>query len=189
MSTLDLPFVVAPAKRKSERIGSKATGILELPVLGSLQVAEVIDVSDLLTDDTAKGPVVAAQLAQRISAEQEISLLEAYTLVEQAAVGAQLSEAQEVLRLQYLPAIAELSQTYVKTGRQRMLASVTALIRHRLDRPEWSVADTLKLGQPLMEALFAFFERERTAAEPVSAAPPSEEEIKKSPPGTGERPA
>lgn len=188
MSTLDLPFVVAPAKRKTERIGSKATGILELPVLGSLQVAEVIDVSDLISGDE-KGPVVAAQLAQRISAEQEISLLEAYTLVEQAAVGAQLSDAQEALRLQYLPAIAELTKLYVQTGRKRMLASVTALIRHRLERPGWSLEDTLKLGQPLMEALFAFFERERTAAEPLTAAPPSEEEIKKSPPGTGERSA
>lgn len=184
MNTLDLPFVVAPPKRKTQRIGTKATGILELPVLGSLQVAEVIDVSDLLSGEE-KGPVVAAQLAQRISAEQNISLLEAYTLVEQAAVGASLSAEQEALRLQYLSAIAELTQTYIHTGRKRMLASVTALIRHRLDRPHWSLEDTTKLGQPLMEALFSFFESERNAAEPVSAAPPSEEEIKKSQPGTG----
>lgn len=188
MSTLDLPFVVAPPKRKTERVGTKATGILELPVLGSLQVAEVIDVSDLLSGDE-KGPVVAAQLAQRISAEQEISLLEAYTLVEQAAVGQALSAEQEALRLQYLAEIAQLTQTYIHTGRQRMLASVTALIRHRLERPEWGVEQTKRLGQPLMEALFAFFERERTAAEAPSAAPPSEEEIKKSLPGTGERSA
>lgn len=184
MNTLDLPFVVAPPKRKCERVGSKATGILELPVLGSLQVAEVIDVSDLLSGDE-RGPVVAAKLAQRISAEQEISLLEAYTLVEQAAVGAELSAEQEALRLEYLSEIAELTQTYIHTGRQRMLASVTALIRHRLERPEWSLEQTKQLGQPLMEALFSFFERERTAADTQSAAPPSEEEIKKSPPGTG----
>lgn len=178
MNTVDLPFVVAPLKRKTQRIGTKATGIVELPVLGSLQVCEVIDVSDLLAGGE-KGPVIAAKLAQRISAEHDISLLEAYTLVEQAAVGEKLSPEQETLRLQYLEPIAELTKSYVQTGRRRMIASVTALIRHRLDRPLWSPDNTLKLGQPLMEALFAFFESERTGAEPVNAAPPSEEDIKK----------
>jgi len=58
-----------------------------------------------------------------------------------------------------------------------MLASVTALIRYRLERPEWSMADTSQLPQPLMDALFAFFEEERQAGQNDTAAPPSEEEI------------
>lgn len=186
--SLDLPFVVAPPKRKTQRIGSKETGILELPVLGSLTVAEVITVSDL-TADTDAAVVVAAKLAQRISAEQEISILEAFALVEAAAVGREMSEQQEAIRLRYLPEIAELTKTYIQRGRERMLASVTALIRCRLERPEWQLEQTKTLPQPLMDALFAFYEQERTAAEPDSVAPPSEEEIKKRPPGTGNQAA
>jgi hypothetical protein len=186
--TLDLPFVVSPAKTKTRRIGTKATGILELPVLRSLQVAEVIAVSDL-TSENDPAIVTAAKLAQKISAEQSISLSEAYALVEAAALGQELSEAQEAFRIQYLAEIAELTKCWIQRGRDRMLASVTALIRCRLDRPQWSVDDTGRLPQALMEALFAFFEEERQAAEPDSAAPPSEEEIKKQPPGTGDQPA
>jgi hypothetical protein len=70
-----------------------------------------------------------------------------------------------------------------------MLASVTALIRHRLDRPSWSIADTTKLDQPLMDGLFAFFEEERQGVQPDTAAPPSEQEIKKQLPGTGSQAA
>jgi hypothetical protein len=186
--TLDLPFVVAPTKRKARRIGTKDTGILELPVLGSLQVAEVMTVSDL-TADSDNSVVIAAKMAQQISAEQDISISEAYALVEAAAVGSTLSPEQDVIRLKYLPQIAELTRSWIQRGRQRMLASVTALIQHRLERPNWSREDTLKLPQPLLDALFAFFEEERQGDEPDSAAPPSEEEIKKQPPGTGNQAA
>jgi hypothetical protein len=186
--SLDLPFVVAPTKRKSRRIGTKSTGILELPVLGSLQVAEVIAVSDL-TADNDPAVVIAAKLAQQISAEQEISIAEAYALVEAAAVGSTLRAEQDAIRLKYLPQIAELTRSWIQRGRQRMLASVTALIQNRLDRPNWSSQDTLKLPQPLLDGLFAFFEEERQGEEPDSAAPPSEEEIKKQPPGTGNQAA
>lgn len=185
--TLDLPFVVAPSKPKTKRIGTKATGILELPVLRSLQVAEVVAVSDLTTEQDP-AIVVAAKLAQRISAEQQISITEAYTLVEAAALGNELSAEQEALRIQYLPEISELTRCWVQRGRDRMLASVTALIRCRLDRPQWTMEDTGHLPQALMEGLFAFFEEERQAAEEPTGAPPSEEEIKKQPPGTGSQP-
>lgn len=184
----NLPFVIAPPKRSNQRVGSKETGVLELPVLGSLQVAEVITVSDL-TGESDAAVVVAAKLAQRISAEQEISILEAFALVEAAAVGRDMTPEQEAIKLRYLPEIAELTRTYIQRGRERMLASVTALVRHRLDRPDWEIADTMRLPQPLMDALFAFFEQERTSAEPDSVAPPSEEEIKKRRPGTGQRAA
>lgn len=184
MSTLDLPFVVAPAKVKRQRVGTKATGIVELPVLGSLQVGEVITVSDLTGDDESS-VVIAAKLAQRISGEQEITISEAFALVEAAALGKDLAPEQDAIRLQYLPEVAELTKSWVERGRKRMLASVTALIQHRLERPGWSMADTVKLPQPLMEALFAFFEAERSAAEPDSYAPPSEEEIKKPQPVVG----
>jgi len=186
--SVDLPFVVAPAKPKTKRIGSKATGILELPVLRSLQVAEVIAVSDLTTDQDP-AVVVAAKLAQRISAEQHITITEAYSLVESAALGHELSAEQEALRIEYLAEISELTRCWIQRGRDRMLASVTALIRCRLDRPDWSMDDTGRLPQALMEGLFAFFEEERQAAEEPNGAPPSEEEIKKQPPGTGSQPA
>lgn len=188
MSTLDLPFVVAPAKRKSERIGTPATGILELEVHGSILVGEAIDIAELMADKE-QAIVTASKLAERISVEQSISLLEAYSVVEGAAVGRQLSEPQLEIKAKYLEEITAMARAYIAQGQRRMQASVTALIRHRLDRPAWSLEDTAKLDQPLLEELYAFFERERSGEEPESAAPPSEEELKKRRPGSGKRTA
>ena len=151
MSTLDLPFVVAPQKVKRQRVGTKATGIVELPVLGSLQVGEVITVSDLTGEDESS-VVMAAKLAQRVSAEQQIPMSEAFALVEAAALGKELAPEQDAIRLQYLPEVATLTKSWVERGRKRMLASVTALIQHRLDRPEWTMAETVKLPQQIGRA-------------------------------------
>ncbi len=181
--TLDLPFVTAPTKHKQRRVGTKATGILSIPIYGCLQVGEVAAASDLADGDQAI--VVGAKLAQRISVEQKISILEAFQVVEDAAIGRELSKEKASIRLKYLPEIAELTRIYINAGRERQIASVTALVRHRLDRPAWAMTDTAKLPQPLMEALYMLFEEERASGSDDSGAPPSEEELKKSQPGTG----
>ena len=188
MASLDLPFVVAPAKRKTQRLGTKATGILELEVHGSILVGEAIDIAELMADKE-QAIVSAAKLAERISAEQSISLLEAYSVVEGAAVGRALSDPQLEIKARYLEEISAMARAYIAQGQRRMQASVTALIRHRLDRPAWSMDDTARLDQPLLEELYAFFERERSGGEEETAAPPSEQEIKKQRPGTGKQAA
>ena len=182
---LDLPYVVAPAKRKTRRIGSKATGILELPIYQSLLVGESSDFSDLCGEGT-RPMVTASKLAQRISGEQEISLLEAYTLVEAAATGRPLSEEQLQLKVLYYGEITEVAKALIADGNRRIQAGVTALIRHRLDRPAWSLDDTAKLEKVQLDALWSFWLEESEGGEPVDATPPSEEEIKKPQPGTAE---
>jgi len=180
---LDLPFAVAPAKTKLAEVGTKATGILKLPLYGSLLVGETITVTELLGDSEA--PIVAsARLSQRIAEEQQISLPEAFDLINVAIAGGDLSSEQERIRLVYMGELVKLTKLFIDNGQRRKQAAVTALLRHRADRPEWPVEQTAKLPEPLFEQLFDFYERERQAADPDSGEPPSEEAIKKQPPGT-----
>jgi hypothetical protein len=181
--TLDLPFAVAPAKTKLVEIGTKQTGILKLPSYGSLLVGETITVTDLLGDSEA--PIVAsARLAQRIAGEQEVSLVEAFDLINLAIGGGELSADQERIRIAYLQELVELTKAFIDNGTRRKQAAVTALLRHRADRPEWALEATTQLPTLLFEQLFEFYERERQAADPDSGEPASEEAIKKQPPGT-----
>ena len=176
----DLPFVTQPLKAKKRKVGSKSTGILSVPIYGSLTVGEVATVSELCQQgDNAL--VISAKLADRIHVEEGISILEAHSIVTDAALGRELGEEKSAITLRYFGEIMDLTKVYVNAGRERQLASVTALIRHRLDRPEWQIDDTGKIPQPLMVSLYDLFEEERDAGSGESGAPPNEEDLKKEP--------
>ena len=180
LKTLDLPFVVAPAKREKKKLGNSVTGIVEVPVFGCLTVGEVVTLSEL-TAQNESAVVVVAKLAEKISIENEISLLEAFALVEDAAIGRDLEEKQDQIRIKYLAEIAEITRLYIEKGREKMIASVTTLIKHRLDRPSWTNKDTLKISQSMLDILFEFFEEEKNQGIEVDHTPPKEEDIKKPP--------
>ena len=180
LKTLDLPFVVAPAMREKKKLGNSVTGIVEVPVFGCLTVGEVVTLSEL-TAQNESAVVVGAKLAEKISIENEISLLEAFALVEDAAIGRDLEEKQDQIRIKYLAEIAEITRLYIEKGREKMIASVTTLIKHRLDRPSWTNKDTLKISQSMLDILFEFFEEEKNQGIEVDHTPPKEEDIKKPP--------
>ena len=179
----DLPFVTQPLKAKKRKVGSKATGILSVPIYGSLTVGEVIDVEAIVGDEEVS-VVAMAKLAQQIEAEQNISVEEAFTIVERGAFNTRLEGEKERIRIQYVAQIAELTQLYIKMGRRRQVAHATALIRSRCDRPEWENSQTESLPQKLVEDLAALFREEASLSEEMPSGPPNEEQIKKSQPGT-----
>jgi len=187
MASNSLPFVTAPVKATKQQIGNYAIGIVELPVLSSLKVGEVITTNALLEGTDAEGGkalIQVTRLAQRISTEQKMSITEAFSAIEASLLSQEISEDQHQLKALYLEEFVELSQTYSTQGQTRIIASVTSLIRHRLKRPDWTMAQTRDLPNELVESLFQFYESERLSGDPIDGAPRTEEELKKLQPET-----
>ncbi|MDP6197439.1 MAG: hypothetical protein QGG29_08710 [Prochlorococcaceae cyanobacterium ETNP18_MAG_17] len=189
MASNSLPFVTAPAKATKQQIGNDVIGIVELPVLSSLKIGEVITTNALLEGTDAEGGkalIQVTRLAQRISTERKMSITEAFSAIEASLLSQEISEDQHQLKALYLEEFVELSQTYSTQGQTRIIASVTSLIRHRLKRPDWTMEQTRDLPNDLVDSLFQFYERERLSGDPIDGAPRTEEELKKSQPETVE---
>ena len=187
MGTNSLPFLTAPAKATRKQIGNDVIGIVELPVLSSLKIGEVLTTTALLEGTDAEGSkalVQVTRLAQRISNEQKMSITEAFAAIEASLIAENVSDEQHEIKAKYLEEFIELSQAYSSQGQTRILASVTSLIRHRLKRPGWTVEQTKELPSELVDALFHFYESERLSGDPITGAPRTEEELKKSQPET-----
>lgn len=180
---LDLPYVEAPPSRPPRRVGNAEIGVLELPVLGGLTVAEGETIAELL-DNQQTAFVRAAQLADVIAQAESITHSEAFSLVEQAISGLPLEPDAEVLRLRYAERIEEVGRVYNADGKRSMVASVTALIRHRLNQPKWMPEDTGRLPRALIAGIWDLVLDEQ-AAESMPSSPPDEEAIKKQPPASG----
>jgi hypothetical protein len=183
-----LPFVVAPRQHPPRRVGTLDSGILEIPVLGGLTVNESDTISELLANDQSAF-VKGAQLADAIATEESISISEAFAIVEQAINGTTLEKAAEKIRLRHASRIEQVVRCYSVAGQRTMEASITAIIRHRLNRPSWSMADTGTLARVLLTDIWQLIQDEQ-AAENLPDNRPSEEELKKQRPanGRGRRP-
>ena len=178
-----LPWVAAPRQHLPRRVGTLDSGILEIPVLGGLTVDEADTISALLADDQSAF-VKGAQLADAIATEESISIAEAFAIIEQAIGGAKLEDAAEAIRLRHANRIEEVVKCYSTAGSRTMSASVTAIIRHRLDRPAWGLEDTRKLGQVLRQDIWQLVQDEQ-AAENMPENRPTEEELGKQRPANG----
>ena len=182
---MTLPFVVPPAAVKTVRIGTAATGILEVEVRGGLTVAEAAEINTLQADEEssfAKG----AQIAEAIAQAEGITLVEAFQLIQDVVVGNQLEPAGEALRVKHGRRIEEVARVYAAAGEKTMRATVTAIIRCRLNQPEWSMEETAALPRALFQGLWELAQEE-IAAEGTEAAPPSEDDLKKQPAAKGKR--
>lgn len=178
-----LPYVEAPPQHAPRRVGNAATGTLEIPVLGGLTVDEGDTIAELL-DNQQTAFVRAAQLADVIAQAEEITHAEAFSLVEDAVSGVPLEPKAEEIRLRYAEQIEEVGRVYSADGRRSMAASVTAIIRHRLNRPEWGLEDTRALPRALTTDIWELVLDEQKA-ERTPSTPPDEEVIKKQPPAGG----
>jgi hypothetical protein len=172
-----LPFVQAPAPVQKRRIGTPTTGIIEMPILGGLTVDESDTITDLLAD--APAPLVpVAKLSDAIATAEEITISEAFQLIQDSLAGANLEPAANAIRLKYADRIEAMAKTVSASTRLSTVATVTALIRHRLDRPTWSLAETRKLPGPLLEGIYRLSLDEQ-AAEDLPSAPHTDEDLKK----------
>lgn len=182
-----LPFLQAPAQPSKRIVGNKESGTLEMPVLGGLTVGEAAVMADLLANEQSSF-VRGAQIADVIAKEEDITLLEAFQLIENAIGGKELEPMAEAMRIKHASKIEEVARIYTVSGQKNMEASVTALIRCRLDQPAWTVEDTKKLHRRLFNDIYNIFLEEQEAEENESV-PPTEEELGKPPaePGAEKR--
>lgn len=178
-----LPFVQSPAEQTTRRLGTPTSGILEMPVIGGLTVDESAIISELLATQQSAF-VTGAGAADVIAKSEEISLTEAFQIIEKAVMGRPLEGAADQIRIRHADRIAEVAKVYAKAGQVNMEATVTALIRCRLNLPEWSVADTKGLHKALFDAIWELAQEEQTA-EAMPSSPPSEEDLGKQPAATG----
>ena len=171
----DLPWIVPPAQATVRRVGTPASGILEIPVLGGLGVDEVRMIADLTAEDLSAF-VVGAQLAEVIGQAEDMSHVEAFRLVEDFVGGRPMKGKAAEIRIKYAKQLADVAQIYANDGHRTIQASITAIIRIRLNRPGW----TMPPGFPnaLYDGIWALI-REEQAAEKLPPTPVTEEDLGK----------
>lgn len=174
-----LPFVQAPATREKRRLGNATTGVIEMEVRGGLTVAESNTISDLTTTEQSS-LVAGAKLADAIATEEGVSITEAFQVIESTIAGRQMEEAAQAISLRHAHRIAEVHRIYTASSRLSIEATVTALIRHRCDLPQWSLSDTRGLDGALFDDIWALALDEQEA-EALPSSPPSEADLKKPP--------
>lgn len=182
---MGLPFLQAPATPEKRIVGNEASGTLEVPVLGGLTVAESATIQDLLSGDQNTF-VKAAQIADAIAKAEGVTLVEAFELVQTAVTGDNMEPEALAIKLRHAARIVELGQVLQSSGPRTRMATVTALVRHRLGVPEWSMEDTEKMHRKLFEGLYQLAEDE-TATENLPSKPRTEEELGKPQAGDGAR--
>ena len=178
-----LPFVQAPEAPTLRRLGTAASGILEMPVLGGLTVGESAVVSELLAAEQSAF-VKGAQIADAIAKAEEISISEAFSIIESAISGKALEAEAEAIRTRHAAQIEQVARVYASAGQRNMEATVTALIRCRCNLSDWAVEDTRQMHRALFNAIWALAQEEQEA-EAMPNEPPTEAELGKQQPVGG----
>jgi len=182
---MSLPFLQSPATAESRVVGNEASGTLEVPVLGGLTVAESATIQDLLEKDQSSF-VRGAQIADQIAKTEGITITEAFELVSDAVAGRALEPDAEAIKIRHVAQIEEVGRVFRAAGQRSQQATVTALIRHRLGMPDWTLAQTQELHRRLFADLYALAEEE-AISENLPSKPRTEEELGKPQPADGSR--
>ena len=173
-----LPFIQPPAAPKMRRCGNDQTGILEFPILGGLTVGESQIISQL-SGSQESSLAESARLAQQVAKVEGISLSEAFGVIEKALSGTLDDPKQIELVERHQEVIDRLRVFFAQQGIKTQTATVTALIRCRLNLPDWD--DLAHLPQALFDDIWNFAQSETAAEENEPSAPPTEEELGKLP--------
>ena len=178
-----LPYVTAPSAPELRTIGTPSSGTLHLPIYGGLFTEEDRVISALIRE-VESSFVRAARAAEVISAEAEITALEAYAVIEGALAGEEPTPEALALRIRYATLIEEVGSVYVSYADLVTDATVTALLRLRCQVPTWSMEDTRGLPRALRRAVYAIAQEE-TAAEHNEPTPATAEQLGKQRRATG----
>ena len=171
-----LPFVQQPAKPKTKRCGTAQSGILEFPVLGGLTVGESKTIAQLV-GNTNTVFIASAKVAHRIAEKENITISEAFSLVEQTLGGQTLEPKADEAVKRNSDDIDELRELCSEHGHKAERALVIALVRSRLNMPDWDAVDDMH--QALFDAIASFGVEEQNAEEIEAAEPPTEADLKK----------
>lgn len=180
-----LPFVVPPTAARVRRVGNSRCGVLEIEERGGLMVEEDDLIAELL-EGGESAYVESAKAADAIAAAESVSITEAFAIVRRAIFGEELEEDAEAIRIRHAPLIQHVAEVYARTGRRTMEASVTAIIRCRMGKPEWTVEQTRKMDRTLYQGIYQLVLDEQ-AAERMDDEAPTEESLGKPLGGSGKR--
>lgn len=201
----DLDYVVPPVAVRLRRIGNSRCGILELEERGGLTVEEDDLIAQLLADDdtafveAAKAAdLIATAEANRTPGPEEtppvdgstagqLSIVEAFSVIKSAISGIPMEPAAQAISLRYAETIQQVARVFARSGQRNQEASVTAIIRTRLNRPQWTMEQTRRLDRTLFRGLNQLVLDEQTA-ENATPEPVSEAELGKQPAANGKRP-
>ena len=159
-----------------QRCGNEQTGILEFPILGGLTVGESQIISQL-SGSQESSLAESARLAQQIAKAESISLAEAFGVIEKSLSGTLDDPKQMELVERHQETIDKLRVFFAQQGVKTQTATVTALIRCRLNLPDWD--DMAHLPKALFDAIWEFAQSEMAQEEQEPASPPTEEELGK----------
>lgn len=170
----------------TRRIGTPESGIIELPVLGGLTTDEDDWIAELTA---AQEPLIVsvARAAERIAVDEGISLVEAFDVVQRAVAGTPIEGDAGAIRLRQAQRIADVARLAATNGKRDILIAVTALLRGRGGRPDWTIEDTQALPGALRRGIYALAEDEQAAEMRRPTEPPTEEELGKPQPASTRR--
>jgi hypothetical protein len=175
-----LPYVKPPAVvRPVRQIGNDICGVIEMEVRGGLTVRE----SDMITDiqDSEESSfVAAAKLSEALAAAENITVSEAFRLIDDTLANRPMEPEARTIQLRNAARIDEIRKVYRRLNRQSSHATVTALIRTRCNRPDWTVEQTAALDGPIFDGIWELALDEQKT-EDMPSAPPTEDDIKKQP--------
>ena len=185
---INLPYAVPPQPQQPHRrIGTPASGMLDVPILGGIAVKEAKTVEALLANQRSTF-VVEASVAEEIATAENITILEAYSIVTEAARGRELTDPRaKEIALRYAEQINSITRAYSEIGGETMEAWAVAMIRHRLGQPDCTLADVRAMPRVLLQGLWGVVVDEQDA-EKQPSEPVTEADLKKLPPADGDDP-
>jgi hypothetical protein len=190
---IDLDFISPPAPGEKIIIGNSKCGTLEIEIFGGLTTEEVAIIQKIETS-TASVNSKIIDLAVTIEQNEFIryidedgkkvkrkpSLLEAYSIAKAIFTGEEQDDNVQGIFLKYNDQIEAIKQYFIEYNNTRWNAEVTALIRSRLNRPDWNIKDNAKLPYELANAIYEVAQREQAVEKTdTSANEMTEEELGK----------
>ena len=146
-----LPFVVQPRFEPIvTKVGTEASGIIEISRLGYLTVAEKAFVQTAMSGDTGLSAIYS--LSARISREKDKP---------QSAVFADIAEGRESYLGEYENEIGEAAASMGAFQEKQTIIQATCLLIMRLDA-KWTVEDSLELHPDILDGLTKLYNDEDT---------------------------
>jgi hypothetical protein len=193
---MPIQYVTPPAPREKKIVGTKNSGTVEIETIGGMTTEERETMQKILRDQPSayvKAATLAYEIAQTEVIKREgkpdrkLTNVEAYKVVTNAVFGEpQKNDTAENVAIKYATRIREVADAYASSSSMQKLATVTAIVKHRLSEDE-TIDTVRKLHASLIDAIYELSIDESAAEKEDAddedgATPPTEEELGKSQP-------
>ena len=165
--------------RTMRTVGTKRSGILDVPILGGITTDEDTEYA-LLLADLPSALEAAARLADAMHAKHGMTRVEAYAVIQAHLAGVEAEPDAQELILQHATEMEDIKRQWLREFQSRRLAAVTALLRMRLGAKDQTIETVRSMPRKLVDALYGIWQDEQ-AAEAEDVAPMTEDDVKKPP--------